>query len=336
MIELTEDDPATPLNELEITQESHYYPFGMNHLGPWYETVAPENKYLYNGIEMDEDYGIKQYSTEFRNYDPALGRWLQIDPIHKFHESPFAGFANNPVLYIDPWGTDTLKQIGHDTYDGGYLDGATVTAKKSEKKSKDSNNSSLSAMLSSNRFSNWKPTGTGSGLSVNPDFPQYSEYAEGIKNISWNMLSPFLMGVAGAGGAEVGGARIILQRFRSQMDFFRISRAFRFAQQNSAISFRYADNLYQSALLPIRRAPRGGIFIGERFYAGGQFLPGARTVSYSRVYAHPEYLNLPALGNSLRPSPIFYPSLSPATRWAVGGGGAAIGLYWGLSKTRPK
>ena len=41
IVGLGEDDPATPLNELEITQESHYYPFGMNHLGPWYETVAP-------------------------------------------------------------------------------------------------------------------------------------------------------------------------------------------------------------------------------------------------------------------------------------------------------
>ncbi|MCB9039431.1 MAG: hypothetical protein H6557_22680 [Lewinellaceae bacterium] len=34
LIELTEDDPTTTINELEITQEAHYYPFGMNHDGP--------------------------------------------------------------------------------------------------------------------------------------------------------------------------------------------------------------------------------------------------------------------------------------------------------------
>ena len=34
IVGLGEDDPATPLNELEMTQEAHYYPFGMNHLGP--------------------------------------------------------------------------------------------------------------------------------------------------------------------------------------------------------------------------------------------------------------------------------------------------------------
>ena len=120
------------------------------------------------------------------------------------------------------------------------------------------------------------------------------------------------------------------------MDFLRLSRAFRFAPQNPTISIRYADNLYQSALLPLRRAPRGGIFVGDSFYAGGQFLPGSRTVSYSRVYAHPEYLNVPAIGNALRPSPISYPSLSPAARWAIGGGGAGLGLYWGLSQSNPK
>jgi hypothetical protein len=34
------DDPATPESELEITLEAHYYPFGMGHLGPWYESVS--------------------------------------------------------------------------------------------------------------------------------------------------------------------------------------------------------------------------------------------------------------------------------------------------------
>jgi len=47
LIELTEEDPTTQINELEITQagaqrrsstrrvgKAHYYPFGMGHLGP--------------------------------------------------------------------------------------------------------------------------------------------------------------------------------------------------------------------------------------------------------------------------------------------------------------
>jgi hypothetical protein len=177
--------------------------------------------------------------------------------------------------------------------------------------------------------------GTGAGLSANPLFPQYSAYAEGIKDISWSMLSPFLMGVAGGGGAEVGGARIIMQQIRGARDYLRFARAFRFTPQQSGNITGYSDVLYSSGSLPLKQAPRGGIMIGGKFYAGGQFLPGSRTVMYSKHYTHLEYLSLPALSNSLRPSPIFYPSLGPTKRWAIGGGGAGLGLYWGIKKTQP-
>lgn len=45
------DNPAT----LEVMQENHYYPFGLNHLGPWYESVSPDNRYQYNGKELVDD-----------------------------------------------------------------------------------------------------------------------------------------------------------------------------------------------------------------------------------------------------------------------------------------
>ncbi|MCB9266042.1 MAG: RHS repeat-associated core domain-containing protein [Lewinellaceae bacterium] len=105
-IDLEEEDPATPLNEFEVTQESHYYPFGMNHDGPWYATVAPENKYLYNGKELNSDYGIKLMDYGARWYDPAIGRWNVTDPLAEdyYPFSPYGYTLNNPVLLIDPDG----------------------------------------------------------------------------------------------------------------------------------------------------------------------------------------------------------------------------------------
>ncbi|MCB2092683.1 MAG: type IV secretion protein Rhs, partial [Alphaproteobacteria bacterium] len=79
-IDLEEENPSTPLNELEITQESHYYPFGMGQMGPWYATVAPENRYLYNGKELNGDYGANLYEYGARWYDPAVGRFTGVDP----------------------------------------------------------------------------------------------------------------------------------------------------------------------------------------------------------------------------------------------------------------
>ena len=41
-IDLEEENPATPVNEFEVTQESHYYPFGMNHDGPCFVRRSPK------------------------------------------------------------------------------------------------------------------------------------------------------------------------------------------------------------------------------------------------------------------------------------------------------
>jgi RHS repeat-associated protein len=98
-----EDDPATPEDDTEIMQENHYYPFGMNQMGPWYEVVTPENKYQYNGKELNEELGLDWLDYGARWYDGAVGRWGQVDPMaERYHNfSPYHYTGNNPVIYID-------------------------------------------------------------------------------------------------------------------------------------------------------------------------------------------------------------------------------------------
>ena len=88
----------------EITQERHYYPFGLTHTGAWFATVAPEDAYRYNGIEFDE--ATQNYLAAFRSYDPSIGRWLHVDPLAEWapNWSPYRFGFNNPVLYSDPFG----------------------------------------------------------------------------------------------------------------------------------------------------------------------------------------------------------------------------------------
>ena len=97
------DDPGTQENELEITQETHYYPFGLEHKGNWYATVTPDNNYLYNGKELNRDYDINLYEYGARWYDPAIGRFTTIDRFaEKYYPlSPYGYAANNPVKFID-------------------------------------------------------------------------------------------------------------------------------------------------------------------------------------------------------------------------------------------
>ena len=49
----------------------------------------------------------KLYTAEYWKYDSRLGRRWNVDPVIKYHESPYAAFGNNPVWFIDPNGADS-------------------------------------------------------------------------------------------------------------------------------------------------------------------------------------------------------------------------------------
>ena len=57
---------------------------------------------------MNEFAGIGNHNTaKFWEYDTRLGRRWNVDPVKKYHESPYATFANNPITFIDLDGADT-------------------------------------------------------------------------------------------------------------------------------------------------------------------------------------------------------------------------------------
>jgi RHS repeat-associated protein len=91
----------------EIVDESNYYPFGLKHSG--YNGYVPTDyKYKYNGKELQDELGLNMYDYGARNYDPALGRWMNIDPHSEnyYSVSPYVSFVNNPIFFVDPTGED--------------------------------------------------------------------------------------------------------------------------------------------------------------------------------------------------------------------------------------
>ncbi|WP_337968753.1 DUF6443 domain-containing protein [uncultured Flavobacterium sp.] len=96
-------NPTTQL--LEIIEENNYYPFGLKHKG--YNDYTPNtNKYKYNGKELQDELGLNMYDYGMRNYDPALGRWMNIDPLAEQmrRHSPFNYGFDNPIRFVDPDG----------------------------------------------------------------------------------------------------------------------------------------------------------------------------------------------------------------------------------------
>ncbi|MFY7740823.1 MAG: RHS repeat-associated core domain-containing protein [Flavobacterium sp.] len=115
-------DPST--NVLKIIEENHYYPFGLKHNNynsskmlyvkegtmekqkPLPPYMAMSYNYKYNGKELQVELGLNMYDYGARNYDPALGRWMNVDPkaevCRKY--SPYVYAINNPIYFIDPDG----------------------------------------------------------------------------------------------------------------------------------------------------------------------------------------------------------------------------------------
>ena len=87
-----------------IEQINHYYPYGG--LMGESKNLSSNQRYKYNGKELDRMHGLDWYDYGARFHDPATGRWFSVDPLaHKYYSiSPYVYCANNPVNLIDPDG----------------------------------------------------------------------------------------------------------------------------------------------------------------------------------------------------------------------------------------
>ena len=129
------DNLSVQYKQGPVLEENHYYPFGLQMKGICDQAVKsnyPVNKYLYNkgselqNKEFSDGSGLEMYETHFRELDPQLGRWWQIDP--KCDDainpeatenenaedeadvgglesmSPYASMGNDPIKHNDPNG----------------------------------------------------------------------------------------------------------------------------------------------------------------------------------------------------------------------------------------
>lgn len=106
----------------EIIEENNYYPFGLEHKGYNNNHSAFRNsvasKFGFGGKELQDELGLDWYDVSARNYDPALGRWMNLDPLAEKmrRHSPYNFGFDNPVYFQDydgmmPTGTNPIRRI---------------------------------------------------------------------------------------------------------------------------------------------------------------------------------------------------------------------------------
>ncbi len=88
----------------EEKKRINYYPFGLKHKGYNNTPIGVDHKYGYNGVEETDDLDFNMLEMDLRQYDPAIARWISIDPITHYSQSPYMAFNGNPVVFADPSG----------------------------------------------------------------------------------------------------------------------------------------------------------------------------------------------------------------------------------------
>lgn len=98
------------MNSSEILSEKHYYPFGLQQRGYGAANSSMASsaalKFGFGGKELQDELGLEWYDITARNYDPALGRWMNIDPLAEKmrRHSPYNYAFDNPIYWTDPDG----------------------------------------------------------------------------------------------------------------------------------------------------------------------------------------------------------------------------------------
>jgi RHS repeat-associated protein len=194
------DDLNITHTKSNVIQYNEYYPFGLQADKSWTRTNA-KNNFLFNGgTELNATSGY--YDLHYRNYDAAIGRFIQVDPMSVSEMAIYQYAGNNPVMFNDPlgdqlsWKRIQWEQGVSEFYRSGMAGGGGGSWNSPY-------NQGGSGGYGSYYGSNWSNSRPGSG----------GHWSDGVENSDWNPVdgSQQYKDAVAVGAVELGG----LQFFRN-------------------------------------------------------------------------------------------------------------------------
>ncbi|MGN7785003.1 DUF6443 domain-containing protein [Niabella sp. 22666] len=95
-----------------VLEETHYYPFGLTQKGiSTRQTGNLHNKEnTFQNQQIDEDLDLNWVQFKYRNHDPQIGRFIEVDPLSEdyVHNSTYAFSENKVVAHIELEGLESI------------------------------------------------------------------------------------------------------------------------------------------------------------------------------------------------------------------------------------
>lgn len=114
-----------PLGEKNAGKENcdNYYPFGLTFNSYSRENSTP-NKFKFQGQEHIDDLGLGWDSFKWRNHQPDIGRFFNVDPLAEkyLYNSPYAFSENKVVAHVELEGleAESIKKLQRETSAPSY------------------------------------------------------------------------------------------------------------------------------------------------------------------------------------------------------------------------
>ncbi len=108
-VEVYFDDFKVTQVKSPVIQTDSYYPFGLRFDSYSREGSVPNKIKLFQGQEHVDDLGLNWDSFKWRNHQPDIGRFFNVDPISEkyYYNSPYAFSENKVVAHIELEGLES-------------------------------------------------------------------------------------------------------------------------------------------------------------------------------------------------------------------------------------
>lgn len=115
-----------------LVEETHYYPFGlvMSGISSKAAGIIQNKEKTFQGQLFDNDLGLDWVQFKWRNHDPQIGRFIEIDPLSEeyVHNSTYAFSENKVTTHVELEGLEAVRFDGSKYSNRGESTQIRITA----------------------------------------------------------------------------------------------------------------------------------------------------------------------------------------------------------------